>query len=195
MHEITPFQRWTTYYNPATDQYSPFFGKEYDYTHYSEAIYGYYIDPDWDFMGSETLYIKILYANYAEGVAILEMMGEWNDALHNDCMHLKRNVIDPLLHAGITRFILIGENVFNFHGSDDSYYEEWYEEVVDDDLPQPGWIAAVSFPDFLFSEFSKFQIDSYVFMGGTLQIGNWRTMHPVQLTHLVESLVRRRLGE
>jgi hypothetical protein len=195
MHEITPYDRWRQYYDSSQDPRSPFFGKEYDYERYSDAIYGYYIDPDWDFFGSETLYLKILFADYSRGLAIFELMGEWNDALHNDCMHLKRNIIDPLMGEGITKFILVGENILNFHGSDDSYYEEWYEELVDDDLPEPGWIAAVSFPNFLLPEFSRYQIDAYVWMGGTLQIPHWRTLHPVQLGGLVEQLVRRRLGE
>jgi len=44
-------------------------------------------------------------------------------------MHLKRNVIDVLVGERINKFILIGENVLNFHGSDDSYYEEWFEDA------------------------------------------------------------------
>src|SRR5690606_33821592 len=106
--------------------------------------------------------------------AILELLGEWNDAINNDIMHLKRNVLEPQLQEGIDKFILIGENVLNFHGSDDSYYEEWFDEVED------GWIAAVSFPDFVQDELKKYSIDQYVNMGGTLEIPQWRTMHPVQ---------------
>jgi hypothetical protein len=46
-------------------------------------------------------------------------------------MHFKRNVIDQMVGNGINQFILIGENVMNFHGSDDCYYEEWFEDVED----------------------------------------------------------------
>ena len=49
---------------------------------------------------------------------------------------------------------MIGENVLNFHGSDDSYYEEWREEV------EEGWIACVSFPDFLREEMAKYNLDA-----------------------------------
>ena len=93
--------------------------------------------PQWDGFGSSTLYIKILFVDYDEGCAIIEMIGEWNDCLHNDIMHLKREVIEDMQLEGIYRFILIGENVLNFHYSDDSYYDEWFDETADVD----GWIA------------------------------------------------------
>lgn len=188
MHDIEPYYNWLKYYNSSKDERSPFFGKEYNYDQYSETIYGYYIDPAWDFMGSETLYIKVLYADYEKGFAVLELLGEWNDAINNDIMHLKRNVIDLMVGEGINQFILIGENVLNFHGSDDSYYEEWFEDVED------GWIAAVSFPDFIQEEFRKYKIDVYVNMGGTLQINQWRTLQPEVFYDLVSKLIQRRLN-
>lgn len=188
MHEIEPYHNWLKYYDPAEDDRSPFYGKEYNYDVYSETIYGYYIDPAWDYMGSETLYMKILYADYNTGYAVLEFIGEWNDAINNDIMHLKRNVIEQLIHEGINKFILIGENVMNFHGSDDCYYEEWFEEVED------GWIAAVSFPDFIQEELRKYNVDHYVNMGGTLQIAQWRTMHPHTFYDVVNKLIQRRLS-
>jgi len=83
---------------------------------------------------------------------------------------------------------LIGENILNFHGSDDSYYEEWFEDVED------GWIAAVCFPDFIQQELRKYRIDSYINMGGTLQIEIWRTLHPLQFYQLVSQLLQRRLN-
>jgi hypothetical protein len=188
MHEIEPYHNWLKYYDSATDERSPFHGKEYNYDVYSETIYGYYIDPAWDFMGSETLYIKILYADYTEGYSVIEFIGEWNDAINNDIMHLKRNVIELLQHEGINKFILIGENIMNFHGSDDCYYEEWFEEVED------GWIAAVSFPPFIQDEFRKYHIDQYINMGGTLQIDRWRTMQPQMFYDVVRGLIQRRLA-
>ena len=103
-------------------------------------------------------------------------------------MHLKRNVIEPLQEEGINQFVLIGENIFNFHGSDDSYYEEWFEEVED------GWIAGVNFPDFIQSELKKYQLDNYINMGGTLNISQWRTLQPARFTELVGALIQRRLS-
>ena len=142
----------------------------------------------WDYMGSDTLYIKILYTDYDAAYSIIEFIGEWNDAINNDIMHLKRNVIDLLLHEGINKYILIGENIMNFHGSDDSYYEEWFEDVED------GWIAAVSFPDFIQDELKKYHVDIYVNMGGTLQIDRWRTLQPHHVFDLVNGFIARRLN-
>ena len=188
MHQIEPFYRWNKYYDVATDERSPFFGKEYNYELYTDTIYGYYIDPAWDFMGSETLYIKILYADYQRGYCIIELIGEWNDAINNDIMHLKRSIIDYLNQQGINKYILIGENILNFHGSDDCYYEEWFEDVED------GWISLVNFRDFVLDEMTQYNIDSYVNYGGSLQIANWRTLKPTVFFDLVNSLIVRRLS-
>jgi hypothetical protein len=119
---------------------------------------------------------------------VFEFIGEWNDALHNDIMHLKRNIVEHFERYGINKFILIGENVLNFHGSDDCYYEEWFEEVED------GWIAMVGFRDFVLDEMKNFNIDSYVNFGGTLQIDNWRTLTPKTFFQLVEQQIQRRIG-
>ena len=188
MHEIEPYYNWLKYYDPAQDQLSPFFGKEYNYDVYSETIYGYYIDPAWDSIGSETLFIKILYADYLEGFTVIEFIGEWNDAINNDIMILKRNILEVMMQQGINKFILIGENVLNYHGSDDCYYEEWFDDVED------GWIAAVSFPEFVLDEFTKYNLDHYINMNGTLQIERWRTMQPLHFYELVKSLIQRRLN-
>ncbi len=188
MHEIEPHYNWLQYYDASQDDRSPYYEKEYNYDQYSETIYGYYIDPAWDSFGSETLYVKILFADYDQGFAVLEFIGEWNDTLHNDIMFLKRNLIEHLLSEGINKFILIGENIFNFHGSDDLYYEEWFEEVED------GWIAAVNFPDFIKQEFERYKLDVYINMGGTLQIAQWRTLHPIRFFELIKALIQRRLN-
>lgn len=188
MHNIEPYYNWLKYYDSAADDRSPFFGKQYNHDVYSETIYGYYIDPAWDSFGSETLYLKILYIDYHAGFGIIEFIGEWNDAINNDIMTLKRNILELMMAEGINKFILIGENILNFHGSDDSYYEEWFEEVDD------GWIAAVSFPQFVQDEFRKYNIDSYINMGGTLQIEQWRTLLPRNFYDLVSSLIQRRLS-
>ena len=71
MHLIEPYYAWIKYYNSSLDERSPYHGKEYKYDQYSEEIYGYYIDQEWDFMGSETLYIKILFADYEKGFAVI----------------------------------------------------------------------------------------------------------------------------
>lgn len=187
MHTIEPFYRWLSAYNVAEDPNSPYDGKEYNFDLYSENIYGYYIDPHWDFMGSETLFIKILWADYHRGFIIIEFIGEWNDTINNDIMHFKRNIVDHFTPLGINKYLLIGENILNFHGSDDSYYEEWFEDMED------GWIAALNFRDFVLDEMRQFNIDSYVNSGGTLDLINWRTLKPQQLCEQIDQLISRRI--
>ena len=50
------------------------------------------LQNQWDDFGSSTLYIKILFADYDGGFAIIELIGEWNDAINNDIMLLKRDM-------------------------------------------------------------------------------------------------------
>jgi len=194
MHDIEPYYHWNQYYEVAEDELSPYFGKEYNHDLYTEEIYGFFIDPAWDYMGSETLYNKILFVDYERSVGIIELIGEWNDALNNDVMHLKRNLIEPLMYQRVNKFILIGENVLNFHGSDDCYYEEWADEVEDIVAAGTvGWIAAVNFREHVLNEMEKYGLDSYINCGGTLQIKNWRTMHPNSFFELVDRFIQKRL--
>ena len=79
-------------------------------------------------------------------------------------MLLKREVIDPLMSGGVTKFVLIGENVLNFHHSDDAYYEEWFDEVVEDD----GWIALLNFREHVLADMQAIDLDSYFVLGGEL---------------------------
>ena len=115
------------------------------------------------------------------------MMGEWNDTLHNDIMHFKRNIIDEFLAVGIQHFILIGENVLNFHGSDDAYYEEWFEDVED------GWVVGTNFRDHVTEEWQKYGIDYYVNYGGNIEIPNWRVFTPLALFRIVDERILKRL--
>lgn len=188
MHKIEPYYRWLPLYDPAIDERSPFYGKEYNYDLYSETIYGYYIDPAWDAIGSDTLYIKLLNVDYEHGYCIIELIGEWNDAINNDIMTLKRNIIDHLLDYGISKYVIIGENVLNFHGSDDAYYEEWFEDVED------GWVVLIGFQEFVLQEMSLFNLDSYLNHGGELEISNWRTFKPSVLFNKLSTLIAYRLN-
>lgn len=187
MHNIEPFYRWLNLYNVSEDPNSPYDGKEYIFDLYSENIYGYYIDPHWDFMGSETLYIKILWVDYDRDFIVIEFIGEWNDAINNDIMHFKRNIVDHFTPLGINKFILIGENILNFHGSDDSYYEDWFEDLDD------GWISAINFRDFVLDEMKQYNIDSYINYGGDLDVVNWRTLTPQVLCARIDEIISRRI--
>lgn len=181
MHNIEPYHRWRLEYIASEDKKSPFYGQEYSEFQYSTKIYNYYIHPQWDDFGSETLYVKILYVNYEDGFAILELIGEWNDCLNNDIMLLKQAVIDRLQEHDIYKFILIIENVLNFHASDDCYYEEWYDDVSE----EGGWICFMGLFDHVAEEMEDCGIQNYVNFGPEFNI-NWRTMKPDLVFEAVE---------
>jgi hypothetical protein len=188
VHDIEPYYNWLHLYNAAEDEQSPFYGREYSEFTFTHAVYNYLIHPQWDFFGSNTLYVKILYTDYIDGYAILELMGEWNDALYNDIMMLKREVLEILNEQGIQKFILLGENVLNFHASDDSYYEEWFQETED------GWIAFVNFREHVLEEFRKARIDYFINFGGDLDELQWRKLSPRQMQEAVEAVISRRIA-
>ena len=189
MHDIEPYYNWRGYYVASEDPYSPFFEREYSEFEFSSKIYNYYIHPQWDSFGSQTLFMKVLYCHYENGFAIIELIGEWNDLLYNDIMFLKREVVELMMQEGVTKFILIGENILNFHYSDDSYYDEWFEEVNDSD----GWIALMNAREHVLAAMGDANIDRYFVSGGKLNEVKWRTMNPDQLFESVERHVMRRL--
>jgi hypothetical protein len=189
MHDIEPYYNWRGYYVASEDPYSPFFEREYSEFEFSSKIYNYYIHPQWDSFGSQTLFMKVLYCHYENGFAIIELIGEWNDLLYNDIMFLKREVIELMMQEGVSKFILIGENILNFHFSDDSYYDEWFDEVSEND----GWIALMNAREHVLADMGDASIDRYFVSGGKLNEVKWRTMNPDQLFESVERQVMRRL--
>ena len=188
MHEIEPYYKWRDDYIAAEDSRSPFFATNYNEFEFDKQIYNYLIHPQWDFFGSQTLYLKVLYADYEIGYAVIEFIGEWNDALHNDIMTLKREILDLMVTDSINKFILIGENVLNFHSSDDCYYEEWFQDIDE------GWIAGINFREHVISEFKRNNIDYYINFGGNLDEMTWRNLKPLQLFKNIELELNRRLN-
>lgn len=188
MHSIEPYFAWRDLYTAEEDEHSPFYGREYSEFEFSNTIYNYMIHPQWDEFGSATLYMKVLFTDYDQHFVIIELIGEWNDALYNDIMVLKREIAEHFSHEGIKHFIIIGENVLNFHYSDESYYEEWYEDVED------GWIAFINFSPHVLSEMKRTRIDWYAHWGSELDKLPWRTFKPEQLYEKVNGIIRKRLG-
>lgn len=188
MQDIEPFYNWRHLYIASEDERSPFFEREYSEFLYTNAIYNYLIHPQWDDIDSPTLYIKILFVDYEQGYGIIELIGEWNDCINNDIMLLKRDIIEQMMQYGIKKFILIGENVLNYHASDDEYYQEWFEEVED------GWIAFLNFRKHVLDEFQRANIDYYILSGGQLNDIAWRTSTPQQLFEKVDHYVQKRIG-
>ena len=189
MHDLAPYHRWRDFYTAEEDENSPFYGCEYSEFEYSKKVYNYYIHPQWDEFGSSTLYLKVLFADYEEGYAIMEFIGEWNDTIYNDIMFLKRNVVDPLVKKGIYRFILMCENVLNFHGSDDSYYEEWWDDIKDED----GWVVFLNTHRHVAEEMSRTQLHFYTNFGENYNDINWRTQKPERVAEAIQALVEGRV--
>ncbi len=189
MHDIEPHYKWLHQYSPAEDHRSPFYGKNFNRLEYRNTVYNYYIHPEWDDFGSETLYVKILYADYEQGVAIMELIGEWNDCLYNDIRTFKMHVIDPLQRHGIHKFILILENVLNFHPSDECYYEEWWEEVRERD----GWIMLLNPLDHVREDFLSAALDRYLIIDAKLSHFPWRRYAPDHLSEYFDRWVQNLL--
>lgn len=186
MHNIEPYDNWAYLYSSENDERSPFYGKVYSEFEFSNTIYNYYIHPLWDDFGSHTLYLKILMADYDTGYMIIELIGEWNDAIENDIMTLKRELIDQFQKMGIHKFILIVENVLNFHSSDDCYYEEWFGEVAE----TGGWIVCLNMPEATQHDFKIARLDNYIPL---MDIPNWRTFKPDMLYEKIDNFFTRRL--
>lgn len=188
MHAIEPHFNWRNLYVASGDYRSPFFEREYSEFEYTNKVYNFLLHPQWDDFGSETLFIKIIFADYDSGFAVIEMIGEWNDCIENDIMNLKLEVFEIMIQEGIDKFIMIGENVLNFHSSDDCYYEELFDELED------GWMVFLNFHPHVLEEFSDANIDSYILFGEDFDLIEWRTHKPDQLFNKIETKVENRFN-
>lgn len=177
MQDIEPYFKWRDFYIAEEDPLSPFYNRQYNEFAYDKHIYNFFIHPQWDDIGSETLYVKILFVDYEKSYCIIECIGEWNDAINNDIMLLKREVLEPLVAEGITKIIVIGENVLIFHGGGDDYYAELVEEV------EEGFVAFVNFPNNVLREFKLERINSYLLFYNEI---SWRGQRPIQVLKEIE---------
>jgi len=186
LQDIEPYYNWRHLYTSEEDELSPFYKRTYSEFEFSQTVYNYYIHPQWDEFGSRTLYMKILFADYEQHYVIIELLGEWNDAIENDIMTMRRDVTDILFKRGISKFILIAENVLNFHSSDDSYYEEWREQLEDDG----GWVVILNMPEQSQYDFRRSRLTNYVQF---LDLPQWRTMKPELVFQQVDNFMMKRL--
>ena len=186
MQDIEPYYNWRHLYAAEDDPLSPFYKRTYSEFEYSQTLYNFYIHPQWDDFGSKTLYMKILFTDYEMEYAIIELLGEWNDAIENDIMTLRREITDNLYAHRIHKFIFVAENVLNFHSSDDSYYEEWHEQLEDDH----GWVVILNMPDQSKYDFKKARLTNYVEL---MELPQWRTLKPEHIFSLVDHEMLKRL--
>ena len=190
MHDIEPHFRWRDVYTAETDKLSPFFRRTYSEFQFTNRLYNFYIHPQWDEMGSSTLYCKLLYVDYDEQCAMIELLGEWNDVVHNDIMYLKRNVVDPLYKQGVNKFVFFCEHVLNFHAAmEDDYYAEWAEEVHEED----GWITFVNTRQHVMEEMQEARLHHYAHFGPEYNDLRWHTQKPLIVYQIINELVNGRI--
>jgi hypothetical protein len=187
MHNIEPYYNWRHIYTSEEDEYSPFYGRVYSEFQFTQTVYNYYIHPQWDEFGSETLYLKVLMADYAEHYMVIELIGEWNDAIANDIMTLRRDVTDVFFSQGIHKFILITENVLNFHNSDRDYYQEWYDDVSE----EGGWVVCLNMPEQTQYDFTRAKLNYYLEL---MEVPDWRVYKPFHLYKKIGEEMNRRLN-
>lgn len=186
MQDLEPHYNWRHIYTAEEDERSPFYGREYSEFEYSNTIYNYYIHPQWDDFGSRTLYCKILYADYDLKVAIIELIGEWNDAIENDILNIKNELIQPMQNEGINHFILIGENVLNFHSGDKEYYEEFFDELNE----ESGWAVMLNLSQPAQYEYKLNKLHYYIEL---MSMDNWRSFKPHHLFIKIDDIIQKRL--
>ena len=90
------------------------------------------------------------------------------------------------MYEGITKFILIAENVLNFHNSDSDYYEELFEELSDVN----GWIVCLNMPPQTQYDFKRAHLNRYVEL---MELDNWRTYKPFHLFKKIDAELTARL--
>ena len=187
MQDIEPYYNWRHLYEAEADPLSPFYKREYSEFEFSNTVYNFYIHPQWDDFGSRTLYMKILFVDYEQSYSIIELLGEWNDAIENDIMTLRRNITDIMFGHGIEKFILIAENVLNFHSSDDSYYEDWREQLED----VGGWVVILDMPVQSQYDFRNARLTNYI---NLFDFPQWRTLKPEIIFEQIDDLMIKRIN-
>lgn len=191
MNSIEPHFQWRELYAAEEDKQSPFYGRTYSEFHYSNMLYNFYLHPQWDSFGSSTLYGKILFVDYDDHFALIELIGEWNDALHNDIMILKRNLLEPMIDKGIYKFVLFCDNVLNFHSSDDDYYAELAEELNE----EGGWLVCINTRQHLLEEMQAARLQQYIHFGAQFNDYFWRAQKPLVAFQIIEALIEGRIRE
>lgn len=185
MHDIEPYFKWREKYIASEDEKSPFYGRDYSEFYFTNKIYNYLIHPQWDHFGSPTLYLKVLYANYDSGIMMVELIGEWNDAINNDIMTMRQELIDEAMDQGIYKFLFFCDNLLNFHGSDDCYYEDWFEHV------ENGWICLLNTHDHVSDEMVETRINYFVHLGELFNGIVWQKYTPKQVLLMVENQIKK----
>jgi hypothetical protein len=76
--------------------------------------------------------------------------------------------------------------VLNFHSSDDSYYEDWREQVED----LGGWIVILNMPEQSQYDFVRARLNNYATL---MDFPQWRTLKPELVFQQVDELLLKRI--
>jgi len=155
---------------------------EHNLFYYDRSINHIPAHPLWDDFGSESLLLKILFADYGRGFAIIELFGEWNDLFDNDFKLLAENCLTVLVDEGIQKFVFICENVFHIYPDQDDYYQAMQEELEAD-----GWMCLLRMRDHVREEMESYAVADYFYMSPVLDQVPWRKLKPLELFGLVEA--------
>ena len=79
----------------------------------------------------------------------------------------------------------MAENVLNFHGGDDAYYEEWYEDIVE----EQGWICLLNLQPHVEQEMKETQLQYYLNFGDHFNEVNWRAQKPMNLYKIINQMI------
>ena len=116
------------------------------------------------------------------------MFGVWNDILENDFRLLLENCLEPLMSAGVRRFVLIVEIVINIYLDGDDYYQQVTEEL------EEGWLCLLRAREHVRREIDDHDLGQYFFWSDALDELHWRKLKPFQLYQMVQSKMLRLIG-
>ena len=119
MHNIEPFFLWRDLYKSEHDPNALNYKNQYSEFHYTNKVYNYVLHPQWDNFGSDTLLYKLIYADYEDQFCIIELIGEWNDAINNDMRqwHTLRVTRNTRIAIAPFHFVLIEDESLEKCGS------------------------------------------------------------------------------
>ncbi len=95
-------------------------------------------------------------------------------------MLLKTELIDQLIDCGIQNFVIIMENVLNFHADENDYYQEWKEDIQ-------GEIYLINALPQVLDELYRYHLNHQLSFGGRLNDFDWRKLNPEQIIEVLET--------
>jgi len=69
---------------------------------------------------------------------------------------------------------LLCDNVLEYHGSDDSYYEEWWDDIKE----EGGWITVLNLREHILTEMEQVRLQHFINIGEEFNEVNWRKPTP-----------------